>query len=226
MSKARISTQHIDTRALGMGFIVVHNSLEPELSLMAARLRDTRPMMAVAGNEMRMAYAEHFRNKRPFYQTEIARYLVGPALTPTTAEITVGGTGGPMLLHKISGGRVYGKTSKGKMLAIPARPEAKKAGWPRDGKTPPLKVIVWQGGNRAALVEDVSLKVSGRGARRKWTAVKPPMRVWYWLVKSVYHRPDPTALPDKLGVDARIIARMREWYAGVLAGDTARAQAR
>lgn len=205
-----------------MAFVVVHDTLNPALHEIAAQLRSTRGLMAVAGTEMRKAYADHFRGKGPFYNTEIARYLTGPVVTETTAEITVGGTGGPMLLHKISGGTVYGKTSRGKMLAIPARPEARKAGWPRDRKTPPLRVVVWKGKGRAALVEDVSFQVKGRGRKRTWSAVKPPMRVWYWLVRSVYHPPDPTALPDLIQVETRIQDEIQAWFQCVLARRYAR----
>lgn len=108
------------------------------------------------------------------------------------ARISVMGEQGAILIHKVNGGTVYPKPPK-KNLAIPAHAEAKKAGWPSWGSTPPLRLGAWgRDGKPHALVEaDVVRKVRG-----KWIKESPAFRrIWYWLVKSATHLPDPDAIP-------------------------------
>lgn len=141
-----------------------------------ALMRDTQDFYAEKGSAFWGAIGEAFKDES----------------TAGVARASIMGEQGAILLHKVNGGTVYPKPPK-KNLAIPASSEARKAGWPSWGRTPPLRLGAWdRDGKPHALVEaDVVRKVRG-----KWMKESPAFRrIWYWLVKSATHLPDPEALP-------------------------------
>lgn len=171
--------------------IVKHDSITPLLRNLAQYWRKPEDFTAVCARAL-------MRDTQDFYAEKGSKFwgAIGGAFKDKSgdgvARISVMGEQGAILLHKVNGGTVYPKAPK-KNLAIPASAEAKAAGWPSHGKTPPLRLGAWgKDGKPHALVEaDVVRKVRGR-----WIKESPAFRrIWYWLVKSATHLPDPEALP-------------------------------
>ena len=178
--------------------VQVYDGLTPELNRMAGRLKSTQGLMRVAGGELRAALQEHFRARGWSIYRQIAQATALSSVTPTEAVVMVAGEEGKILLHKINGGVV--KAKEAGSLAIPISPQAKRAGYARNFQRP-LVLIKRKSGLSPLLVEIL---------KRKWN-------LHYVLKKSVYHRPDQMALPDKAMVEARISARIQTWGNAMLA---------
>lgn len=165
----------------------IYNGLTPILNRMAGRFRNTRSMMAMVGAELRAAHQEHWRASGKSIYKQIARACGIQEITPTSATVVVGGGEGMILIHRINGGVVRAKEAGA--LAIPLTPQARKQyarHFPR-----PLTLIPRP--TKPPLLVEIK--------KKKWT-------IHYVLVKSVYHRPDPHALPLKRAVEQRIAARI------------------
>lgn len=172
--------------------IVKHDSIAPLLKQLAQYWRKPDDFTKVCARALMRDTQDFYAEKGSAFWGRIGGAFKDESLSGV-ARISVMGAQGAILLHKVNGGTVYPKPPK-KNLAIPASSEAKAAGWPSHGKTPPLRLGAWgRDGKPHALVEaDVVRKVRGR-----WMKESPAFRrIWYWLAKSAYHPPDPGALPD------------------------------
>ena len=167
--------------------VQVYNGLTPVLNQMAGRFRNTQSMMAVVGAELRAALQEYWRTSGKSIYVRIARACGIQEITPTSATVVVGGDEGMNLLHRINGGVVRKKEVGA--LAIPLTPAARK----QYARHFPRPLVMIQRPNKPPLLVEVK--------KKKWT-------IHYVLVKSVYHRPDPNALPNKRAVEQRIASRI------------------
>ena len=171
--------------------IVRHDSITPLLRSLAQYWRKPDNFTKVCADALLEDTQKFYKEKGSAFWGSIRDAFEDSSFSGV-ARISVMGEHGAMLLHKVNGGTVYPKAPK-KNLAIPASSEAKAAGWPSHGRTPPLRLGAWgRDGKPHALVEaDVVRKVKGR-----WMKESPAFRrIWYWLVKSATHLPDPEALP-------------------------------
>jgi len=183
-------------------------------------LRNTRPIMAAAGGELARYLREYFRGRGGTFWPGIAEATALTEVTDTTATVSFSPPEGYHLLHKINGGTVTAKAPR-KYLAIPANSVAKKAGWPShwstrgDGK---LKVLFGKNGPYALALKQNLLKWGKRGSPTATRAALAKGKkgnygrgvIMYWLKHSVYHRPDPEALPDKRNMARSVIAKAEE----------------
>ncbi|MCO6401354.1 MAG: hypothetical protein J5I99_09020 [Verrucomicrobia bacterium] len=176
--------------------IEVYDGVTPELNRIAARFSSTQGLMRVAGGELRAALQEHFRGRRQSIYNQIASATQLSRVTATEAEVTVGGGDGLILLHKINGGRVRAKEAGA--LSIPLTPEAKRVGYARHFPRP---LTLVNRPNKPPLLIEI----------KRWVGRNAAWVIHYVLKKSVYHKPDPLALPNRAIVEARIIARVRRW---------------
>ena len=166
--------------------VQVYNGLTPVLNQMAGRFRNTQSMMAVVGAELRAALQEYWRTSGKSIYVLIARACGIQEITPTSATVVVGGAEGWILLHRINGGVVRKEAGA---LAIPLTAQARK----QYARHFPRPLVMIQRPNKPPLLVEVK--------KKKWT-------IHYVLVKSVYHRPDPNALPNKRAVEQRIASRI------------------
>ena len=107
------------------------------------------------------------------------------AMDKRKASLVLEGMNASILAHKVNGGPIVPK--RGKMLAIPLTPEARKRGSPSDASYPELFVLPDKAKNQAFLAR----KWKGKGASKK------PLQLWYLLVRSVMQHPHPDALPTE-----------------------------
>jgi hypothetical protein len=198
--------------------ITVYDTLTPGLNALAARLRDTSPLMAALGRELRNAHAEHFEGRGGTFWPRFGDKTVLTHYDAISAEITVGEIYGRMLLHKISGGTIRAKT--GKYLAIPARDEARKLGSPSAWSKPGDGKLVPVFGRGRKLVGLALAQDFGRGGGKKRFNFKAAREgsalrsrgAWgtgimmYWLKESVYQAADPAALPPTELVESRLLS--------------------
>ena len=173
---------------------ILYDNVTPYLEEVAERLRNTKPLMRAAGMALRDSLRAHFigRNNRPGFWADVAAATVLEDYDESSATVAVTGEYGPILAHKINGGPIYAKNVKN--LAIPAIPEAKKAGYPSGGATPPLVCLFTMKGGK---LRAYALAEKGKDGR-----------IWYWLKSSVMQKPDPDALPSQAETEADVIARM------------------
>lgn len=192
--------------------IVRHDSITPLLRNLAQYWRRPDDFTKVCARAL-------MRDTQDFYAEKGSKFwgAIGGAFKDESvsgvARISVMGEQGAILLHKVNGGTVYPKAPK-KYLAIPASSEARAAGWPSWGRTPPLRLGAWgRDGKPHALVEaDVVRKVRG-----KWMKESPAFRrIWYWLAKSATHLPDPEAMPPPERTKAAVLDVAVERAARVL----------
>lgn len=201
--------------------IQVYDGITPELSRIASRFENPQGLMRIAGGELRAALQEHFRGRKQSIYRQIAQATQLAPVTRTEAEVRVGGDEGLVLLHKINGGVVRAKESglrvggggglvllrakKKKVfaLSIPLTPEAKRVGYARNFPRP-LTMI--NRPNKPPLLVEI----------KGWTGRNAAWVIHYVLKRSVYHRPDPQALPDRAAVELRILARVRAWADAVM----------
>lgn len=171
--------------------IVRHDSITPLLRNLSQYWRKPDDFTKVCARALMDDTQAFYAEKGSKFWGKIGGAFKDESLSGV-ARISVMGEQGAILRHKVDGGTVYPKPPK-KNLAIPASSEAKAAGWPSHGQTPPLRLGAWgRDGRPHALVEaDVVRKVRGR-----WIKESPAFRrIWYWLVKSATHLPDPEAMP-------------------------------
>ncbi len=181
--------------------VEVYDGITPELNRIAANFRNTQGLMRVAGGELRAALQEHFRSRGWSIYKQIANATALSSVMPTEAVVTVGGEEGKILIHKVSGGVVRAKEAGA--LAIPLTPAAKRAGYARHFPRP-LTMVSRK--TKPPLLVEI----------KRWTGRNAAWVIHYVLKKSVYHKPDPLALPDRSAVEARIIARVRIWADAML----------
>jgi phage gpG-like protein len=208
--------------------IHVYDNLTPSLTAVAAQLKNTRPLMAALGQELRNAHAEHFVGRGSQFWADFADATILSHIDDTSAEITVGGSYGPILWHKITGGWIRPK--KGKYLAIPARAEARQLGWPShwsqpgDGKLRPVfgrgrKLIglaLAEDYGHAGRKQRFNFKRAREGAALRSRGAWGTGLMMYWLKEQVHQQPDPQALPPGPEVEARIDARAQAHLARTL----------
>lgn len=171
--------------------IVKHDSITPLLRHLSQYWRKPDDFTKVCARALMRDTQDFYAEKGSKFWGRIGGAFKDESLSGV-ARISVMGEQGAILIHKVNGGTVYPKPPK-KRLAIPASSEAKAAGWPSWNRTPPLRLGAWgKDGKPHALIEaDVVRKVRGR-----WIKESPAFRrIWYWLVKSATHLPDPDALP-------------------------------
>jgi len=171
--------------------IVKHDSITPLLKNLSQYWRVPSDFTKVCARALMNDTQDFYAEKASAFWGRIGAAFKDESASGV-ARISVMGEQGAILIHKVNGGTVYPKAPK-KNLAIPASSEAKAAGWPSHGRTPPLRLGAWgKDGKPHALVEaDVVKKVRGR-----WIKESPAFRrIWYWLVKSATHLPDPEAMP-------------------------------
>lgn len=176
-------------------------------------LKPTRRMMAGAGGAVAKAMREHFmaRGGSAFWG-QISEATALTDWTDIEATITVSPPWGYYLMHKVNGGRVSAKPPR-TYLAIPANSQAKAAGWPShwstsgDGK---LRVLYGRNGPYALALNQNLLRWGRKnGPRASQAALRAGRKgnwgrgvIMYWLKRSVYHRPDPHAMPEHGVLDA------------------------
>lgn len=107
------------------------------------------------------------------------------AMEKHKAALVLEGMNARILAHKVNGGPIVPK--RGKMLAIPLTPEARKRGSPSDASYPELFILPDKAKNQAFLAR----KWKGKGASKR------PLQLWYLLVRSVMQKPHPDALPTE-----------------------------
>ena len=140
---------------------------------------------------------------RAFFFDKQSRFWsgIGSAWANTTdtaqgnPRISVQGDKAKILLHKINGGTIY-PTSPRKNLAIPANAQARAAGSPSEGDTPPLRPGCWGRDRKPHAL--VTFDDNFKKHKKKWgMASKFKGVIWYWLVKFVNQQPDPDAMPSE-----------------------------
>lgn len=172
--------------------------MTPEHQRILRAMVRTRPVMAAAASAMRKDMQEHYRNQasnkrgwpsRRFWQREGASRTHIAEVTDTRARVAVDS---PAMAHKFFGGTVTPK--RGRALAIPVRPEAYRAGSPREGAFPDLVLLRRKRGGKAWL----------------GTVRNKVVRILYALVPRVTHRPDKRAFPGpRAATDAALAAMAR-----------------
>ena len=182
-----------------MLYVHTLGNLAAEINRISARLKNTQPLMRVATGELRDALQDYWRGEGKSIYRTIADDTQVESVTPLDGLVTVGGESGKKLLHRRDGGTV--KPHEAKALSIPLTLAAKKAGYA--SKFPRPLTLIERGWGPPLLVE-----VKGKGKRRKWT-------IHYVLRKSVYHKPDPRAMPPWDAIEQRIIDRVRKEFAAI-----------
>jgi len=117
--------------------------------------------------------------------------------------------------------RFYGGTIKPvghPYLSLPAQPDA-YGRRPRDSDNPPLSFVYAlhpMGGWRPALATSEDQWKAGKvrkdGTQRE-KLVKVAGDVWYWLVRSVTQKPDPTVLPDESEINTAAMNAVESYIA-------------
>ena len=215
-----------DSPAIGMD--TAYDGITPDLERIAGQLRNPRGLMGALGVELQRTLRDHFFGRGGVY-AQIGRAVSKPEFDETSATVTVVEPVGKILIHKINGGVV--KPITGRMLAIPARPEARTLGWPRmwDPGHEKMEMLFGRGGVPVALA--LAQSFSGkRGGKFNTHAAKAGTPtggggvglIMYWLKYSVTHRPDPQALPDEETVNDRLRDRAEQYLADAKDGRSAR----
>ncbi|MDR1498520.1 MAG: hypothetical protein LBS59_09015 [Puniceicoccales bacterium] len=196
----------------------------PALADLAHRLKDTRPLMerlgAVAEAELRRHFLDRNSepNKRGWakqnFWNRIRRATALTAVTDTTATVTISD---PAFVHKVTGGEVRPRGGR-KFLALPMRPEAAGV-LPRPGLIPELFPIRGKSGKLFLAKRDDAGggKVGRSKARQASTTRQKRLTIYYLLVRSVTHRPDARALPQREELQGVIIAAASRYLRDALA---------
>lgn len=148
-----------------------------------------KPLMTALGRRLQRLLQRHFVARdaegnrrgwpRSHFWSQIRRATAFAGANDVAAKVSISD---PRLAHKVHGGTI--RPVEAKSLAIPLRPEAKVAGLPRARLIPGLFLLVSRARGVAFL------------ARREDRA----LRLYYKLVKSITHQPDPRALPYRTQV--------------------------
>ncbi|MBI4027887.1 MAG: hypothetical protein HY360_23080 [Verrucomicrobia bacterium] len=148
--------------------------------------------------------ANQLGGKRTHFYGQVARSVQDPRLDGDTINVSINHIG---IAQRYFGGEITPK--KAKYLTIPARAEAYGK---RAREFDDLQILFGRGGP-VALVQREQLEITlGRkrkkGDRKVETEEIVGGGIFYWLVKSVTQKPDPTILPpeNELLADARAAA--------------------
>ena len=173
----------------------------------ARRLR-SNSMMEAAGYSLHNALAQFYEGKGSTFWARFspnAQEGFRIHVTPNRATASIGGYTGAILAHKIHGGTVRPKYAGA--LTLPLSPEARRAGSPRDGRTPELFIFKAKSGH-AFLAQP-----GPRGGKSR-----SRLKLWYILLKAVTHRADPDSKPTneyiKQAVSPEVVAEFRRIIAG------------
>jgi len=203
--------------------IQIDDRLSPGIERFVAMASNPAALLAGAGRRVARLHQDHFaaRNGRgnakgwPSRQFW-ARLQRATKLDSYDARQATVVVADPALNLRLHGGTVVPKRSK--YLAIPARAEAYAAGSPREGSGDRLQPLIRRIGGRAtaiALVERASSEI--RFAKRKGgmkvvqTSSTLGGAIWFWLVKSVTQRPDPSAVPTRAQIEGEVRLAISEW---------------
>lgn len=191
--------------------VSVTDGITPELNRIAAQMRRPRAMLAAMGKrlekELRDFYAAKDKEpnakgwpKQHFWARTVRANTALTEVTDTSATVTIAS---PELAHRVEGGVVTPKRAK--LLAIPAHGDAYKMGSPREHDVDFLKFIPLKRGRlRGLLVNREATKlVRKKGGGFRGEAIKE--RIWFYLVTSVTHEPDPNALPRTEELEAALL---------------------
>ncbi len=199
------------------------NGLTKKLQAMKAQL-EGHDWRGPVGRAMQNVVRSHYIGRGGVFWPRMGKAFAR-ADTDNSVRMKVEGQEAAILQHKIHGGTIRAKT--GRMLAIPANPDAKSKGSPSTFSTPALQLAVF--GGHAALVEKVG---GGRKQRagqhvnlggvqrtaRGWKQVQERFRVWYWLKAAVTQQADPNALPPHGMVESVCLDAMKKWAARFASG--------
>ena len=196
---------------------IVYDGLTPRLEEIAEHLRNTKPLMHKAGQHLRECYMRHFIGRnggRAGFWSGIAEDVELLDYDANSATVGVQGRSGILLMHKIYGGTILPKL--GKKLAIPAIDEARAAGSPSEGRTPPLKVLftMRNGKLTAWALAEVGQTKSGRLGRNAG-------RVWFFLADKAVQFPDLDALPSEETVESEVMAGVEADFSAIMTGNAA-----
>lgn len=190
------------------------DGISPELERISKRLSDTRPLMAEMGKRMEVELREHFAKlgrkpnkmgwpKREFWNRSVRRNTHLTNFTSTTATVTIDSA---EFIHRIQGGTIRPK--RGKTLAIPANAAAYRAGSPGNADGVQLDYLPLHQGNLVgALIRRFETIVKKLKTKTKTKYIGGD--VWYWLVRSVTHKPHPEELPDQAKLNADVMDTAR-----------------
>ncbi len=134
--------------------------------------------------------------KRSHFYREAAKGTSSRA-TAQGAEVTIEKLG---LRQRLYGGTIHAINSK--YLTVPARKES--YGVPAREFPGDLKFVQFKSGAKALVLDDQTHAVDEAGNyathSRKKSKKKSVGMVMYWLVPSVYQRPDPSVLPSESAI--------------------------
>jgi hypothetical protein len=180
--------------------ISIKDAVSADLKRKVDFCKNPRRVSAAIGKaleiEMRTIYRD--RNAIPnekgwpksnFWNRRVANKIALTEVQQRRATVTIAS---PELIHKIKGGTVTPKRAK--TLAIPANATAYRMGSPKASGKDFQFLLLAQGNLVGAL-----LNVETYSVGKKKGKADGKMRggeVMYWLVRSVTHKPDPSASPD------------------------------
>lgn len=191
-------------------------------------MKPSRRMMAAVGGAVAKDMKRHFLDLGgASFWASIANAVALESFTESEATIVVQPPEGYYLLHKIYGGKVTAKPPR-QMLAIPASSVAKKVGQPShwskkgDGR---LKVLYGKKGPYALALKQNLLKWGRKGSPRASQVSLREGRqgnwgkgvIMYWLKKSVTHKPNPYARPDRTRLETEAINAAQRYIDRVVA---------
>lgn len=175
-----------------------------------------RQALPVAARALEENVRKYYRDRGGVFWPRLGKAWV-PETVGDVAKVSVDGEWGAILRHKITGGTI--RAANAKNLAIPANPQARKKGAPRNFASPKLRVVRFGKGGPLALVKD-DRKPKGPGTKKrgKAGAAKKKPEVWYWLKESVTQKADPAALPPTGPLGAAVAAAVTKWLKKRLGG--------
>ena len=201
------------------GTVQITDTATPMLEATARQIRRPRALMAAVGKRVEKEYRAHFLKKNSqgnekgwprsnFWNRKVRQATVFEGATDTEATVNISS---PELLHKITGGRVTPK--RGKFLALPLTARAKAAGSPREGgwKGNSLTLRPTSKRGQFLLVEAVATSLS-RSRGRITGGRETGGEAQYLLVRSVTHKPDRTALPERIDIVRAIDDQTRQFF--------------
>lgn len=184
--------------------IIRHDSITPMLKNLSQYFKSGEDFTKTCARGLMRDTQDFYRDKGGRFWGEIASAWKDESVAGV-ARISIMGAKGAILLHKVRGGTIYPKAPK-KNIAIPARDEAKKLGWPSHWSSPGdgrLELIFGKGRKVVglALAQNFGSGKTFKSSRAKKGLGIQTKSAWgqglmmYWLVKSAFHPPDPEALP-------------------------------
>lgn len=172
---------------------------------------DTTPIVKDMRKALYVVLQQHFKdkdnegNKEGFYRShfwnkEVRANTFMGLLTAKRGEVNIASA---PYAHKISGGTITPKTAKS--LAIPAISAAKKAKTPSlVMDDPSFTLVPFKGkGNLVGMIIKRTLSKKKNKARK---SKRKADTVWWWLLKKVTQKADPTAKPDEKTTEKAVYA--------------------